>query len=90
MFSGGELNDEMFSSVENWIEIWSRIAFSVPLERLMQSPPADFFPYRKRACRMTISSPEIINVPSLNPMPSPGAVCPAMVTFDFESSVLFT
>ena len=56
----------------------------------MQSPPAAFAPYRKRACRMTMSSPEMMNVPSLNPMPSPGAVCPAMVTFELASVVLFT
>ena len=72
----------MFSSVENWSETWSSTQRIDPLSRSMQSPPDPYLPWRKRRWRTTMSSPEMRNVPSLSPMPSPGAVWPAMVIFE--------
>ena len=78
-FSGGLPKLDMFSSFENIASQWSKIAFSDPLSRSIESA---LLPSRKRMCRMTMSSPDTQNVPSFSPKPSPGAVCPAMVIFE--------
>jgi hypothetical protein len=78
-FSGGLAKLDMFSSVEKKASQWSKIVLIEPLSRLMQSA---FVPFRKRRCRMMMSSPDTRKLPPFNPTPSPGAVCPAMVIFD--------
>ena len=68
------------------MEQWSRMMFSWYRPHIVSEPslsPEPSSPRRKRMKRMTTLSASIRTVLSFKHIPSPGAVCPAMVTSPF-------